>query len=75
MSKRSLKKRAAEIVRILDNCKPLYKELDEITTYLVESEVVEFKIDGRRYLIVDNFAAKNTQFKASFMRRYEVKAK
>jgi hypothetical protein len=62
--------RAQKIQRQLDEVKPLYHELDEITFALVR---VKERLESHGAVIVDNFAEKNTQFKTVGIRRYELK--
>jgi hypothetical protein len=72
-SKKTIKdlvERAREISEQLDEVKPLYNELDQITYALiaVRDDLHDFGVT-----IADNFAGKNTQFKTVGMRRYELK--
>jgi hypothetical protein len=62
--------RAQKIQLQLDQVKPLYQELDQITFALV---AVKEKLASHGVVIVDNFAEKNTQFKTIGIKRYELK--
>lgn len=66
---KELVQRARAIQMDLDKAKPLYAEMDRITTELLPYAKALPKLGCR---LVDNFALKNTQFKASFFRRYEL---
>lgn len=71
---RKLLDRAVEIQAILNQVKPLYNELDEIIAELVR---VGFKreafFSGYELILVDNFEKKNTVFKATGIRRFDLK--
>ena len=64
--------RAKKIQFQLDEVKPLYQELDQITFALLP---IKDKISRFGAVIVDNFAEKNTQFKTVGMKRFELKWK
>lgn len=66
---KELVQRARAIQLELEKAKPLYAEIDLITTELLPFAKVLPKLGCR---IVDNFATKNTQFKANFFRRFEL---
>ena len=64
-------KRAKYLIARLDDVKLLYNELERITLALVDvpsSELAQYGV-----AIVDNYEAKNVQFKTVAMRRYELK--
>lgn len=65
-----LVKRAQEIQAQLDTVKPLYSELDEITQALV---AVRTGLAKYGVTVVDNFEAKNTVFKATGVKRFELR--
>lgn len=74
-SKKQLKQlaeRAVTVDRKIKRLKGAYKELDEIINELLKARVKEVKAPGVKLLLVDQFAEKNTAFKATFMRRYEL---
>lgn len=62
--------RAKAISRQLDEVKPLYNELDQITFAL---NAVKERLATYGVAVVDNFEAKNTMFKTVGMRRYDLK--
>ena len=63
--------RAKIISRHLDEVKPLYQELDEITLALANVRNTLHPKHG--VVIVDNFKEKNTRFKTVGIRRFEIK--
>lgn len=65
--------RAAEISLELEAVKALYRELDDITTELVEMEVFHAYSDGLQMSVIDNFADKNTGFRVARFKRYDIK--
>lgn len=65
--------RAAEILAQLEKVKPLYSELDEITIFLQSTGTANFEVDGVHFTIIDNFINKNSVFKATAIRRFEIK--
>jgi hypothetical protein len=65
----SLIKRATELVEQIEAVKPMYKELDELTDRLFSLGFVS----GNGLSLVDNFESKNTAWKASAFRRFELK--
>lgn len=72
-----LAKRALEIKMQLEEVKPLYEELDEITMQLVGAGATHW-VDRKTKLgfeIVDNFEKKNTCWRAHGIRRWELKVK
>ena len=71
MTKKEITKLAVEaqnILAALEDYKKLYARLDEITLLLKDQ-----KVDGSGIAIVDNFSNKNVVFKASGIRRFEIK--
>lgn len=67
---KKLVKRARAISAQLDEVKPLYNELDQITLALA---MVKDKLPKHGVTMVDNFSAKNTQFKVASFRRFELR--
>lgn len=65
-----LAKRAAQVLAQLDEMKPLYNELDKLTEQLVKLNGVGCIGD---LVLIDNFSAKNTVFKTTSVKRYELK--
>lgn len=61
--------RARAISKQLDEVKPLYNELDEITFALLNAKE-SLAVYGAT--LVDRFAAKNTAFKTVGIRRWEI---
>lgn len=68
MNKREMINRAIEIIDTLEETKPLYAELDQITQKLVDAG---FSSEGGLAL-VDKFEAKNTAWKSAAFRRFEL---
>lgn len=66
-------KRAIKIIELLDQIKPLYKELDEITMGLVQENFTSARVKGKTVTLADNFADKNSVFKAVAIKRFELK--
>lgn len=67
--------RAVEIQAILDQVKPLYKELDEIVVALANRGFRAGKHNGAVVVLVDNFDGKNTCFRATGVKRFELSIK
>lgn len=67
---KTLAKRARAIMKQLDEVKPLYRELDEITLALFG---VGDKLRDFGLVVVDNFEEKNTMFKTSAFKRFDLK--
>lgn len=65
--------RAIEINKQLEVVKSLYGELDLITTELVKNEFVSAVHNGTCVLLVDNFKTKNTCFRTTSVKRFELK--
>jgi hypothetical protein len=61
---------AKKVMDQLEAMKPLYSELDKITDALVEMNGAGQVED---IIIVDNFSAKNTVFKTTSVKRFELK--
>lgn len=69
----ALVRRAIRLHRQIEELKDTYKKMDAVTEKLVE---MGFKtaVEGRyEVMLVDNFAEKNTSFKAVGIRRFELK--
>lgn len=78
ISKAEVKRIVQKILKIqakLDQVKPLYQELDDLTVRLADANVKEVKEGDVVIHIVDNFATKNTAFKATGVKRFEAKIK
>lgn len=67
-----LLKRAVKIQTQLEAVKPLYVEMDRITEELVNLNITEGMVGRYRLYISDNFREKNTSWKSSAFRRYQV---
>lgn len=68
--------RARSIRQQLDEVKPLYNELDEITLALMNAQETLRK-HGMKFGVelIDNFAEKNTAFRVARINRFELKWK
>lgn len=66
-------KKAIKIQLQLESVKPLYVEMDRITEQLVNANMMESTIGKYRIYIADNFREKNTAWKSSAFRRYQIK--
>lgn len=67
--------RIAAIKSQLEAVKPLYEELDELTTDLGEVAEVNQTLatnDGRFVTLIDNFAEKNVVYRPAAVRRFDV---
>lgn len=64
--------RAKEIQSQLDEVKPLYRELDEITFSVIR---VKERVEKHGAVLIDQYADKNTQFRNVAMKRFELKWK
>lgn len=69
---KALAKQAAEVMEKLDSMKPLYNELDQLVNALMEAGL-EPGQDHYGLTLIDNFAAKNTVFRTTSVKRYELK--
>jgi hypothetical protein len=65
--------RADAIMTVLENDKPLYEELDNITLQLKALGFEQGAIGTRLLALVDNFAEKNTAFRPCGVKRFELK--
>ncbi len=69
--------RAEKIQLQLDQVRPLYRELDEITSALFNASLASTKmrafLEKKGVALIDNFADKNTQFKTVAIKRYELR--
>lgn len=74
---KDLLKRAVEIMEWLDSVKPLYDELDRTVMALKAEKFKSSEVtyNGAKVVmaLVDNFAEKNTAFKACGVKRFELK--
>jgi hypothetical protein len=66
-------KRASEVLDKLEAMKALYAEADKLTEELLQLGVTKVEVDGSILVIVDNFASKNTYFKTTSIKRFELK--
>jgi hypothetical protein len=66
-------KRASEVLDKLEAMKALYAEADKLTEELLQLGVTKVEVDGSTLMIVDNFASKNTYFKTTSIKRFELK--
>jgi hypothetical protein len=57
----------------LEAVRPLYTQMDQVTEALVNNNITEGTVGRYRIFITDNFRQKNTAWKSSAFRRYEVK--
>jgi hypothetical protein len=62
-------KRAREIALALARVKPLYQELDELTELFIDAKA---NLSKYGLAIQDNFETKNTAWKSTPMRRFEL---
>lgn len=69
----AMAKRAAEVLAQLESMKPLYNELDKLTQDLMESGATGTDLGKLKLVLVDNFETKNTVFKTTSIKRYELK--
>lgn len=67
---RKLVERAHAISMQLDEVKPLYNELDQITLALAQ---VQDQLPEHGVTMVDNFSDRNSNFKVASFRRFELK--
>lgn len=68
-----LAKRAARVLAQLEDMKPLYNEMDKITEEFLKSGLDQVCVEGFTIQLVDNFHSKNTVFKTTSVKRYELK--
>lgn len=71
-SKKKLLEKAVEILLKIEDMKSSYKELDEILDMLIKREFSEGVVGKRRVILKDRFAVKNTAWKSTPMRRFEL---
>lgn len=74
MTKPDTLKRIIEVHAELEKSKALYKEMEELIDMLVKDVGVDRLQYQDNYIqVVDNFADKNTMWKATAFRRFDVK--
>ena len=69
------KKRLAHAMKLIlkiEDIKDCYKELDEITQALLESGFTEGFVEGQHIVMKDLFAVKNTVWKSTPQRRFQL---
>lgn len=69
LNPRKLAERIKEIKFEMERIKPLYSELDELTDMLVG---LDLNLSKYGIAIQDNFESKNTAWKSTAMRRFEL---
>lgn len=69
LSPRKLAERIKEIKSEMERIKPLYGELDELTDMLIG---LDLNLSKYGIAIQDNFESKNTAWKSTAMRRFEL---
>jgi hypothetical protein len=62
----------SDIIRDLERVKPLYKILDALVIELTRRKIKKFSAGGFNWQVRDNFKDKNTAFKATGIRRFEI---
>lgn len=73
MTDNYLKKLIAKAKRLqvqLEQVKPMYSELDQITAIIVKNKS---KAERHGVKVVDNFALRNTQFKVAHFKRFDLR--
>ena len=76
MTKSQAKKiirRAIELTKQVEDLKSIYRELDEIIGVMIEHKIKAGVDEGNVIRLVDNFTQKNTTFKSTAFRRYDLK--
>lgn len=66
-------KKALEVLEQLESMKHLYNELDSLTEELRALNAKSIEINGTVLQVVDNFSSKNTVFKTTSVKRFELK--
>lgn len=69
---KQIAERVLEIQAEIDATKPLYAELDRLVQDLVDREFVECKVGRSVVRLVDRYADKNTAWKATAIRRFDL---
>ena len=69
---KALLRKLLAIQEELANIKTLYREQDAIIDQLIEIGFKHGKVDNYIVTLKDNYADKNTAFKATAFRRYEI---
>lgn len=64
--------RAMEILKQLEKVKPLYAELDEIAQDMAKTKIPCIAIGRKHLFLKDNFAERNTAWKSTAIRRFEL---
>ena len=71
-------RRILRLMKRLEQVKPLYGKLDDLTLSLLNKKIPEtIRFDGEvvELKLVDNFAEKNTAYKTTGVKRFELKVK
>lgn len=61
-----------EVIDKLGECRPLYKEMDELIAQLLKTRRKTFQYGKKIITLVDNYKDKNTSFKALGIRRFDI---
>lgn len=69
---RVLMKKAVSLQQKIDACRAHYAKLDVMIETLLDYNFTSAKIDGRTVRLVDRFAKKNTVWKSTAQRRFEL---
>lgn len=69
---KELVRQALRVMTRIEDLKAAYKQLDELTDQLVERGFTEMTLGRRRVVLKDNFATKNTVWRSTPHRRYEL---
>jgi hypothetical protein len=72
MNRNKLLEEALKIRVRLEKDKLLYRRLDDITQLLSSGKKRTYLFEGYRISVIDNFAEKNTVFRATAIRRFEL---
>lgn len=68
-------KRLIELNEQIEVAKELYNERDKLVLALKELGFTSQVVNGKEYLLVDNFESKNTAWRMAAVNRFEIKVK
>lgn len=71
----SLMKRLIKLQKKIEEVKPVYEEIDQITMHIAKAKKsgdVVYSNDRVEYRLQDNFSNKNTAFRVAAVKRFEI---
>lgn len=71
---RTKRNKIARILKLKEEVRSKYQEIDRLTNELASSMKVDelIRVNGRLYTLTDHFAGANVRFRATAFRRHEI---